>query len=719
MSDSNYNSDKKKVSIKNLYLDPNNYRFIDNKNYKKVPTEDITSDNIQKRTLNFLIGEKRKGIADLLISYKSNGFLDVDQIQVESLGNGKYRVLEGNRRISALKILAEDFKNQACDLGNLNSDIFSNVPIVVYEGGMSGEHEIIMGLKHISGNKKWPPLNQAQLIFDLIHKYSWSEVKACESLGITKHELRRSIRTLSLIKSYRQSDFGDQFTTDMFGIFREIVASTSIKYWIGWDDFEKKPTKYENAERLFSWLSTVGETVIDEDEEETIVNREPIITKSTEISILAKVVDDQEAIKELEEKRNIIDAYSASSFVGDDKYSKAISNIEHNIEDASSFVKYAKDFRKEKLIDLKNRLDALLVSQGYKDIVISKGPAKRILIDCKSNQFDSISLLKYKGFKPQLEIKNLNRINLFAGENNVGKSSLLEAVYLLASQNDINALLELYRRRGKFMNSLPVTWLVKEFSIFALSGIFDNKPLSIASKLEPEEDITIDKSQYISTLTLTSSFNGDAKKNSKARLFYRGEMEQFYEEIRSVCPVSYSSPFTMLSKELIAEYHEISHKEGTYKRIMEFISEFVDSKIKWITMVDSTGRFLVEHDDFTEPVDLTQFGEGLQRIFYISLQLAAAQNGIMCIDEIENAIHHLLLVQFSKFIQTLAEEYNVQLFITTHSSECIKAFFENGYKNEQITGYRLYNGEDGVRYKAAKGENLQNQIENFNLDLRG
>ena len=473
---------------------------------------------------------------------------------------------------------------------------------------------------------------------------------------------------------------------------------------------------------MYSWLSTVGETVVDSDGEETIVEREPIITKSTEISTLAKIIDDRDALQELEQKRNITDAYSASSFVGDDKYTKAITNIEQNIQDASSFAKYATNFNKDKLVELKNKLDGILVSQGHKDdVVITKGVAKRILINYKTQQFDSITLRQFKGFSSGLNIREFNRINIIAGDNNVGKSSLLEAIYLLANQNDINSVIELYRRRGKFTESLPVNWLVKEFNGFDLEASFDGKSVFTKGLKRVEEDSNIEKSDYLASLIVTSSFNGEKALSSTARLFQRKSTEQYYEEIRSICSASFSSPFTMLSKDLINEYHELSVQKGTYESIIGFIKEYVDKKIAHITKVGESDqiRFLVKHEDFYEPVDLTQFGEGLQRIFFISLQLAAAENGVMCIDEIENAIHHSLLVQFTKFIQVLAEEYNVQLFVTTHSSECIRAFFENNYRNEEITGYRLYATDQGVHYKAARGANLQSQISNFDLDLRG
>ncbi len=615
----------------------------------------------------------------------------------------------------------DDFINNAIDLGLLNSHIFSKVPIVVYDEGLYGEHEIIMGLKHISGNKKWPALNQAQLIYDLLINHNWTEDNACESLGISKHELKRSLRTISLIKDFKASDYGDQFDTDMFAIFREIISSRPLKSWIEWDDTNKVPKNYENAERLYSWLSQITEIKEDEYGEESVCVREPAITKSAEIGTLSKIIDDSNAINELEEKRNITDAYSASSSVGDDKYEKAIVNIDLNIDDAYSFAKYAKLVNKEKILELKHKLEGLLISQGHKDIVVSKGVAKEILINYKTKQLSSISFPLYKSFKKDLTISNLNRVNIIAGENNVGKSSFLEAVYLLTSQNDLNELFELYRRRGKFVDKFPIDWFNKEFNSYELNGVFDGKVVKTSASIDSEKDESIDKSDYLNSLTLTSSFNGDKILTSKARLFTRKNIEQYYEKICSICATSYSSPFTMLSKELINEYHEISVKKGVYDKLIEFVSKNIDTKIKKITKVGDSNqiRFLVEHDDFDVPVDLTQFGEGLQRVFYISLQIAAAENGIMCIDEIENAIHHSLLVEFTSFLQKIAEEFHVQLFISTHSNECIKAFFENGYNNEEITGYKLVNSEDGVVFKAAKGFNLQNQIENFNLDIRG
>jgi len=87
----NKEENKFKVSkhIKNLYLDPNNYRFVDNSNYKHISDSDATKENIQKRTRNFIEGDKFSKIKDLVESFKTNGYLNVDVIQATDLGNNQ------------------------------------------------------------------------------------------------------------------------------------------------------------------------------------------------------------------------------------------------------------------------------------------------------------------------------------------------------------------------------------------------------------------------------------------------------------------------------------------------------------------------------------------------------------------------------------------------------------------------------------------------------
>src|SRR5690606_8541000 len=111
-----------------LLLDPNNYRFIDRLEYSKVLEDQIDDTRVQLRTLNFLLGKNNSNVKDLISSFTTNGFLDIDQIQVKAVGD-KYVVLEGNRRTATLKYLWDEFK-EGNDVGKLLEADFKSINVV-------------------------------------------------------------------------------------------------------------------------------------------------------------------------------------------------------------------------------------------------------------------------------------------------------------------------------------------------------------------------------------------------------------------------------------------------------------------------------------------------------------------------------------------------------------------------------------------------------------
>lgn len=329
---------KTSYHLKNLYLDPNNYRFVDNKNYKQIDNTQILEERIQKRTRKFIEGNKRENIKDLLASFKANGFMDVDIIQVKDLGNNNYLVLEGNRRIASLKALQEDY-DDGIDIGLLNPAIFKSVPFEIHDNEENEKHLIIMGLKHISGNKKWSAVNQAQLIFDFLEPY-WGkseyiekENQLCDLLGVQKQRLRGSQRAFYLILEYKKSDYGNQFESSNYSIFEEITKRPNIKDWIDWDDDLYKAHNYNNLSRLFSWISITEELNDDEEYEEY----EAIISKSVEIRDLAIFIQDENALNEMENHKSVLRGLIASGKIDKQNYEASLKELADGINKLKSY----------------------------------------------------------------------------------------------------------------------------------------------------------------------------------------------------------------------------------------------------------------------------------------------------------------------------------------------------------------------------------------------
>ncbi len=718
---------KTSYHLKNLYLDPNNYRFVDHTDYQNVVAEEVCQSNIQKRTRNFIEGNKRENIKDLILSFKENGFLKVDVIQVKDLGNNNYLVLEGNRRVAALKALQEDSENGR-DIGLLDPATFKSVPFEIHNDEDNEKHLIIMGLKHISGNKKWSAINQAQLIYDYLQSYFGSadaylkaEKKLYKSLGITLMKLRSSQRAYHLIVAYKNSDYGDQFKSDDYSIFMEIIKKPMLKKWLDWDDIQYKAGNQYNLQRLFLWISNTEE-IKDEENDEEYEQFEPIITKSAEIRDLAIFIKDDNALNIMEEYKSVSRGLIASGEVDKQNYETSLKKLGKNISQLKRYkdmlsvadVKAIKGIQQE-LLELIPKKSVLNIGQGNFSVCFEYGK--------NMAQFECIKITNYKVFK-DFRIDKLNRINIFAGFNNSGKTSLLEAIYLLTQQNDVASFLELIRLKNKLV-ALSPNWLNQVFDEdIVVSGVFNGTNTSIHLKKFEATDID-KKDDYITSYNLKAVIDNRDLDNTIHTFGYE-TLKRDNNQVEHLCNAIFKSPYFYNLNEILQTYTKsVEYKtvEGSsaIKQVIEFIKN-IDSSINDIRLSDSNDikRFIVDSAKFSEKnLDITNYGEGLQRIFEIALGFAYAKNGVLCIDEFETAIHHSLLIKFTKFVQELADLFNVQVFLTTHSKECIDAFVENDYRNDEISAYLLENVNHKITTKFVKGERLKYLVDNLDFDIRG
>ena len=86
------------------------------------------------------------------------------------------------------------------------------------------------------------------------------------------------------------------------------------------------------------------------------------------------------------------------------------------------------------------------------------------------------------------------------------------------------------------------------------------------------------------------------------------------------------------------------------------------------------------------PILLSSLGEGMNRIFGLTLALVNVKDGFLFVDEIGNGIHYSAQPKLWNFLFQVAEQLNVQLFATTHSWDVIEAFQESAQAHRQVEG---------------------------------
>ena len=110
-------------------------------------------------------------------------------------------------------------------------------------------------------------------------------------------------------------------------------------------------------------------------------------------------------------------------------------------------------------------------------------------------------------------------------------------------------------------------------------------------------------------------------------------------------------------------------------------------------------------------------GEGVKRLLTIALAFLHARGTAILIDEIENGLHYSKLKEVWKWLIYLSQEFNVQVFATTHSYECIvaanNAFTE--LKSDELHLHRLYRRSESEPVKAITytKDMLETNIEYF------
>ena len=91
----------------------------------------------------------------------------------------------------------------------------------------------------------------------------------------------------------------------------------------------------------------------------------------------------------------------------------------------------------------------------------------------------------------------------------------------------------------------------------------------------------------------------------------------------------------------------------------------------------------VRVENLSEPIPLRALGDGVNRLFGLALALTNAKDGLLLIDEIENGIHYSVQADLWRLVFETAARLNVQVFATTHSYDCIKAFEEAARESEE------------------------------------
>jgi len=289
--------------------------------------------------------------------------------------------------------------------------------------------------------------------------------------------------------------------------------------------------------------------------------------------------------------------------------------------------------------------------------------------------------LHIQGFRcfRELTIERLGRVNLIVGKNNVGKTTLLDALRLHAAQEDaLYALEEMLERRSEILRSTKST-SPSERVVDWLRAFFHDpqvNEIQIGPCGEVEETLRLIKERQLGRVGAVTAKIGTISIDEFALL---GEALEPRPVSEDVIPCQYI-PSTGLSAEESSRLWDsvvLTEYEETCLQALRII----EPDIQRLALVDvpAAGGGVersphVMRVSRPQPEPLSSLGEGMSRIFYIMLGMTNSRGGRLLIDEIENGLHHSILETLWRHILDVASKLDVQVFATTHSWGCIEAF---------------------------------------------
>lgn len=374
----------------------------------------------------------------------------------------------------------------------------------------------------------------------------------------------------------------------------------------------------------------------------------------------------------------------------------------------------------------------------------------RILLNTKNDNsmIRSITIKNYKGFE-NLKINNLAQVNLIGGDNNVGKTSLLEAIFTFFDRINPQVIFKPLLWRGmpvsikrnkrpyeiwqavfrNYKSENPIEFLF-EYSDNQVNKVQFEIEYATISSIDPEKiskfnNSTIQQentSEY--RLHVRSFVNGDLHQDTFL-YFIDGNISMKINTLKDKLPSTiFISPSVRNPAQEALRFSEI-YREGLENEVLEAL-KIIDNRILSITPLAISEKESVIHVDIGigKKIPLYYMGDSIVRLLEYVLAILNTQNGVVLIDEIENGLHHSKQKSIWKFLFSIARKYAVQLFATTHNKEMAVAFTDfvldtsNGTSASYIELFRNYKTKkisantidaDTLRYKMLNSKSFRGE----------
>jgi hypothetical protein len=317
------------IEIERLHLDPENPRL----------PEEAQGSN-EDDLLKFLY--EHFDLEEIAAPMATNGYFDEEPLVVvprdlpkklipaageqpkpylDFIEKAEFTVVEGNRRLATARILCDDALRKKLrvrtwpEITEPVRDDLAILPAIVYPT----RQEVLpyLGIRHITGNKKWDSYAKARYISAMLDEGHTIDVIEREVGDRSQGVLKNAVAFRTLQQARVELDWDIRRAKEDFSYMLLAIGQRDIKLFLGWAkdgannkgpkalslaevplDHPVPETHLANLKDFLSWVYGEGAKVL------------PVIKESRDITnFLTRVVASPTALTYLRETRNLIEAY--------------------------------------------------------------------------------------------------------------------------------------------------------------------------------------------------------------------------------------------------------------------------------------------------------------------------------------------------------------------------------------------------------------------------
>lgn len=335
---------------------------------------------------------------------------------------------------------------------------------------------------------------------------------------------------------------------------------------------------------------------------------------------------------------------------------------------------------------------------------------------------NSFQVVQYRGIDG-LSLPRLSRANLVTGVNGVGKTALLEAMWLFIGRYRPALLWSGHLHRSGNQVLDPIDELAN--GMLEIHGVEMGEAHELQACFEHASDmgrpVAIGGTAQERLTQLSVAGRIDTFIDGKLATGNIAGMQPtpwggvLHENPasppnRPSCSILCAESQLEKSGEFLQHYSDLTRRESKQK-LIDAVS-MIRPKIKSIEILtdeEGASHLWASTTDGSR-LPLSDLGGGVIRTCRLFLNFFASRDGVLLVDEMENGIHHSVLRDVWKHSRHWMQEWNAQLVATTHSAECIEAAmtaFEEA--PEELSIHKLFaNEEEGtIEATTFSGESLE------------